>query len=487
MPGLGDDLKELQGFSLNEYAGIKSDDTIDDSMRAPTYGTVASYPDSLVVGGTLFPMLYLYYYGDTQNKNKIGDKSLFDKGINAFFQQMQDTMSGGSHQSGDANSAQILQNNMRKFYKMFISAVNKNRNWLFTLSNATTQLMTRFRTRLPTGGGNYYSNSSRTQFSNFPIMEGQNTSNLEAVMETLRILFENGMITHNQELGIHPLDLYTGDLAGEDPQLSQLGDMARVLGLPTRGVFTVNNRLRTDFMFKTFSGIDIIALSSLNTIVSRLEGLTQISWSIHKGKNPQRVIGKPTSPGRASGSRTIAGTMVFTLSDHHPLLDLVPGDYPVTNTGALESTPELWQPIMMPDQLPPFDLMVIMTNEYGYASMVSLYGIEIIDEGTVISVDNLITECVVQYTAVAMDPITSVRTNENGDIDPYGILQGGYSRMWKHREAVVQGTVYSDLEVAYESQYDETFSLLQRKVSKARNEAIRRREEKENVDQNTAP
>jgi hypothetical protein len=118
----------------------------------------------------------------------------------------------------------------------------------------------------------------------------------------------------------------------------------------------------------------------------------------------------------------------------------------------------------MPDQLPPFDLMITMTNEYGYASIVSLYGIQVVDEGTVLGVDNLITECVIQYTAVAMDPITAVRLDENGDIDPYGILQGGYSRLWKQRDAVVAGVAYTDLEAAYEAQYDAILGSAERQV-----------------------
>jgi hypothetical protein len=466
------DLNELSSFSLDQYSGIDREGlSVSDVTREPSYGSIASYPDSLVVGDSLFPMLYIYYMGEASNRNKVGDQNLFDQGIRSYFQRMQSTMAATSVQSdGSSNAAAMLTNNIQKFYRMFTSAVNKNRNFLFLLSNATNQLMARFRARMPQNRGGYYSNESRTRFDYFPVMENQGANNLEACMESLRLLFENGMITYDQDLGIRPLDLYSGGFADVDQQFGQMNDMAKVLGLPTRGVFTINNRPRTDYMFRTFSGIDIIALASLNTVVSRLEGLSQLSWSIHRGMNAQRVIGKPSAVARASGSRTIAGTMVFTLADRHPLLELVPGDYPVTNTGSLGSNQGFWQPLMMPDQLPPFDLMVTMTNEYGYASIVSLYGIQITDEGTVLGIDNLITECVVQYTAVAMDPIMSVQLDENGDIDPYGILQGGYSRMWKHREAVVQGVAYSDLEQAYEAQYDSTFGAVQNRITSARRE-----------------
>ena len=118
-----------------------------------------------------------------------------------------------------------------------------------------------------------------------------------------------------------------------------------------------------------------------------------------------------------------------------------------------------------------------MTNEYGHASVVSLYGIEIQDEGTVIGVDNLVTELVCQYTAVAMDPIMRANRDENGNIDPYGLLQGGYSRMYKHREMVVEGVAYSDLQDAYEAQYDAVFADMERRLALARRNMVEAKEQ----------
>ncbi|HPA73575.1 MAG TPA: hypothetical protein PKY31_14990, partial [Spirochaetota bacterium] len=72
--------------------------------------------------------------------------------------------------------------------------------------------------------------------------------------------------------------------------------------------------------------------------------------------------------------------------------------------------------------------------------------------------DNLITEMTLNYTAFSMDPIMQVKTDENGIIDPYGLLHGGYSKLLRHRELVVAGVAYSDLEKAYEAQYDTMFN-----------------------------
>lgn len=108
----------------------------------------------------------------------------------------------------------------------------------------------------------------------------------------------------------------------------------------------------------------------------------------------------------------------------------------------------------MPDQIPPFDLTLILMNEYGYATIMSLYGVQLVDEGGVLSVDNLITEAVVQYVAVGMDPLVQVEVGENGEIDPYGLFQGGFAEIWKHREAMVAGVAYTNLERAFNAYYD---------------------------------
>jgi len=85
-----------------------------------------------------------------------------------------------------------------------------------------------------------------------------------------------------------------------------------------------------------------------------------------------------------------------------------------------------------------------------------------VDEGGVFGMDNLITELAIQYTAAAMDPIMEVKVDENGFIDPFGIMQGGYSQMWRKREMIAAGVGYSDLEQAYEAQYDAVFDVLER-------------------------
>jgi hypothetical protein len=61
----------------------------------------------------------------------------------------------------------------------------------------------------------------------------------------------------------------------------------------------------------------------------------------------------------------------------------------------------------LPDELPPLDLILIFNNEYGFKSLVRLYGVEFTDEGTVYSVNDLYSENTTQYVARDMDTMIS--------------------------------------------------------------------------------
>lgn len=472
-------------FDKNKYFEYLEND--------PKFGDTRTYPDNLVMGDKLFPMIYIYFIGDTGTSKRISNKDVFESAKNQYIINNKETNIGMSKDDrtltrnladdGGSNIETISkpkissiqdsivnleQSGCRKLRRMLISAIDNNPQYLWSLTNKVSELMGRYKGRLSQNRGSYYSSKDKKSYDYFPILDSVGVDGFDACMETLRLLFENGVIDYSHDFNIRPINIYSGEFVSPDTELNETMNVARSLGLPSKGIFTKNNRPQRDFMFKTFSGIDIEAVASLNTVVTELKGLTQLSWSIHKGKGSQRPVGKSSPFSRTDGTRTIAGTLIFTLSDHHPLLELLPGDYPIITEGNMEDDPALWKPVMMPDQLPPFDLVIMMTNEYGQAAMLSIYGIQVIDEGTVIGVDNMITECVIQYTASAMDPIMSVNLDENGNIDPFGLLQGGYSRLWRHRETVIAGAAYTDLEEEYESYYDSISKTMDRNLSKKR-------------------
>jgi len=438
-------------------------DKVDDYISSPMYPTVMDYPESISVGDKLFPLLYIYYFGNPTDYSKISNTNLFTKGMEDYIELI--SAVGGYSESKSAQmittwvkSTQAL----KKFRLMFDSACKNNPQFVWLMANAASAAMKKYSSRLsydderPLPGSTYYRQhlpNGKTKFSSVPAINGNTGTDIGTSMEALRILFENGLLTYDYDLGIRPINIFTGEMSEEKEELNKENVTARYLGLPTRGIFTASKTKKGSSMYHTFSGIDINALASLDTNVADLNQLLSLSWSIHRGTTSLRTVGKASPGGRVKGGRTVAGTMVFALTDHHPLRDIIPDTWEGRKTQVLND-PDNWKPLVMADEIPGFDLVLTLTNEYGFAAITTLYGVQIADEGGVFGMDNLMTEMVLQYTAVAMDPIMEVSLDENGVIDPFGILQGGYSKMWRKRELISAGAGFSDLEAAYERYYD---------------------------------
>lgn len=54
---------------------------------------------------------------------------------------------------------------------------------------------------------------------------------------------------------------------------------------------------------------------------------------------------------------------------------------------------------VLPDQLPPFDIVIHFVNEFGHSAEMVLFGIELHQEGQTMSIQDIITENVMQFTA----------------------------------------------------------------------------------------
>ena len=62
------------------------------------------------------------------------------------------------------------------------------------------------------------------------------------------------------------------------------------------------------------------------------------------------------------------------------------------------------------DQIPPFDITLAGTNEQGAAAAMKIFGVEILDEGSGISIDDAVTE--MQATFVACVPVRTRRSSK---------------------------------------------------------------------------
>ena len=129
-----------------------------------------------------------------------------------------------------------------------------------------------------------------------------------------------------------------------------------------------------------------------------LADIQTLSYSIYREKYPVRSIGMAYPKGFTRGPRTIAGSLIFTMFDKQILLDVINRIRPDTSDDRYPSTPLI-------DQLPRFDITITFANEYGAASTLVIYGVELVSEGVTMSIEDLFTENTVSYIAQDMSPM----------------------------------------------------------------------------------
>jgi hypothetical protein len=60
------------------------------------------------------------------------------------------------------------------------------------------------------------------------------------------------------------------------------------------------------------------------------------------------------------------------------------------------------------DQIPPLDISIAFANEYGNISWMAILGVDFINEGMVMSIEDLFVESTAQYVARDYDPMRRV-------------------------------------------------------------------------------
>jgi len=68
------------------------------------------------------------------------------------------------------------------------------------------------------------------------------------------------------------------------------------------------------------------------------------------------------------------------------------------------------------DQILPFDVTLAGTNEYGAATTIKIFGVEILNEGSGVSIDDAVTEMQSTFVARLVEPWVAVKSS--GDLVP---------------------------------------------------------------------
>ena len=164
--------------------------------------------------------------------------------------------------------------------------------------------------------------------------------------------------------------------------------------------FTING-------YDSYSGCDIIVTASFpmktkegDDIYFTLGSLQTLSVSTHQDKRPVRSLGNINAKDYVMGQRTIAGSLVFAVFDRH-FADKI-----------MRSAE-----VLMADEIPALNLTINFANEYGRSSRMAIYGVKLINEGQVMSINDLYTENTYQFVALGMEPLTAD--------DPTGRIEQG--------------------------------------------------------------
>ncbi len=172
----------------------------------------------------------------------------------------------------------------------------------------------------------------------------------------------------------------------------------------------------TDFAqhYNSFSGCDIRATFG-SKVIGTLQG---ISWSVTREKAPIYTMGEPDPRAFSRGKRGIAGSLIFIQFDKHALLEHFKTqrfsddidspfslsafrDGEVDSAANIEEVPTTFDspgtdqlPIRpyYSDQILPFDVVLSAANEYGQTASMKIFGVEILNEGAGVSIDDIVLE-----------------------------------------------------------------------------------------------
>ena len=202
-----------------------------------------------------------------------------------------------------------------------------------------------------------------------------------------------------------------------------------------------NNKSSYSRSYNSFSGVDIKGVFGSKVIAE----LQAISYSITREKAPIYTMGSADPRSFSRGKRGIAGTLIFIMFDQDALLSTLGGQAPglgnrfqsdiddirpnygtvnqntplgsvassssvsgvtaadtvdaqeseLTTVGSDQALAGAWYS----DQIPPFDVTLAAANEYGALAVMKISGIEILNEGYGVSIDDIVSEK--QHTYVA--------------------------------------------------------------------------------------
>lgn len=221
---------------------------------------------------------------------------------------------------------------------------------------------------------------------------------------------------------------------------------------------TIGNQSTFQKTFTVHTGTDIHALFN-DLPISTVQG---ISYSVTRQKAPIYTMGSADLRAIARSKRGIAGSLIFTTTDKHALHEFMAASTFAAKPGSLESSSanplrandstaainaaiesstlgggegqganalnanivdravgSIVSRPMYADQILPFDVTLSSANEFGKGSVMRIIGLEILNEGSGISIDDTSNEIQMTYLARLILPWSEfANLSDPNNLDP---------------------------------------------------------------------
>lgn len=206
--------------------------------------------------------------------------------------------------------------------------------------------------------------------------------------------------------------------------------------------------------YTSFGGADITATFN-GKVIGELQA---VSYSISREKAPIYTLGSAEPRSFSRGKRAIAGNLVFIVFNRDALLaELGTGPkiskYRANDAATFEENDEArfmsidnWDKYMSnlaspngftgggetggtvadlvndsatpvyADEILPFDITISLSNEYGQKAKITLYGVELLNEGMGFSIDSVTTEKAYTFVCRSVDSMEVVGEENPGKI-----------------------------------------------------------------------
>lgn len=151
----------------------------------------------------------------------------------------------------------------------------------------------------------------------------------------------------------------------------------------------------------------------------KLDSLQTLSVQMHVDKQPVRALGHSYPKGYTVGSTLVAGSMIFTIIREHPLVKIIDrlnagNEFTSILPNLADKTPakgyDMFPTSATAAHLPPLHISILGVNEAGNAVNMTLFGVEFLNDGTVLSIQDLITENTINFVAQDIDLFRTLDT-----------------------------------------------------------------------------